>query len=74
MNYRQILDSQVKSKANYPVQIPLEPHLDNRYYSHYENNNTNNNNASKFYIFFNLLIFLFQILKQMIDLILEIRI
>lgn len=51
MNYRQILDSQVKSKANYPVQIPLEPHLDNRYYSHYENNNTNNNNASKFYIF-----------------------
>ena len=38
MNYRQILDSQVKSKVNSPISIPLEPHLEQRYYSHFDNN------------------------------------
>lgn len=35
MNYRQVLDGQIKSKVNYPLSIPLEPHL-NRYYSLHE--------------------------------------
>lgn len=30
MNYRYILDGQVKSKINSPIPIPLEPHLDNK--------------------------------------------
>lgn len=38
MTYRQVLDSQVKSKVNYPIPIPLEPHLDNRYAENVDSN------------------------------------
>lgn len=37
MYYRQILDGQVKSKEKYPVPIPLEPHLENRFVNNQEN-------------------------------------
>lgn len=43
MNYKNILDGQIKSKVNYPVPITLEPHLANRYHD----TNTNENNQSK---------------------------
>ena len=38
MSYRQILDDQVKSKVNYPIPIPLDPHLENRYIYDYSSN------------------------------------
>jgi hypothetical protein len=39
MNYRQILDDQIKSKINSPLSIPLEPHLEQRYYNQFDNSN-----------------------------------
>jgi len=41
MVYKNVLDGQVKSKANYPIPITLEPHLENRITEIYENNNSN---------------------------------
>ena len=38
MSYRQVLDDQVKYKVNYPIQISMDPHLENRYNSFHVNN------------------------------------
>ena len=43
MSYKQILDGQVKSKTNNSYQIPLEPHLENKFAD-------NNENISKFLV------------------------
>ena len=42
MSYKQILDGQVKSKTNNSYQIPLEPHLENKFVD----NNMNHGNFS----------------------------
>jgi hypothetical protein len=47
MNYRQILDDQIKSKNYLPVSIPLEPHLEQRYFNQFDNSNIN------FYLYLN---------------------